>query len=303
MKRLTVLFAAILLMSNLYSQQQIVNSDFEDWILFEGSSGYPDYENPSPEGTWATANKSAHLTLGITPMTTKTTDCVSGNYAMQMTTQEVFNLPAAGSCWIGTFDISGFTPITTFGVPYTDKPNYFRGYYKYIPVEGDSCYFYALLSKWNGSSRDTIAFADFQSTAIVSSYEAFSLAFDYHSEDTPDTITIVFTSSAGGESYQGQVGSTLFIDKISLSLTSNIQTIKQNTFNVSPNPTNGLIKINSNNEGETHYSILNESGQEVKSGTINSKLDYIDLIDVSEGIYFIKIQNETGIEVKKIIKN
>ena len=303
MKKLTVLFAALLFVSNIFSQQQIINSDFEDWILFEGSTGYPDYENPSPEGVWATANKSAHLTLGITPMTTKTTDCVSGNYALQMTTQEVFGMPASGSCWIGTFDISGFTPVTSFGTPYTDKPNYFRGYYKYTSIDGDSCYFYALLSKWNGSSRDTVAFADFQSTATITSYEAFSLAFNYHSEDTPDSITVVFTSSAGGESYQGQVGSTLFIDKISLSLTSNIQTIKQNTFVVSPNPTNGLVKITSNIQGETHYSVLNESGQKVKNGIINSTLDYIDLLDLSEGIYFIKIQNENITEVKKIIKN
>ena len=303
MKKLITLLIVVLFTTVIYAQEQIVNSDFEDWVMYEGSLGFPDYENPNPVGIWATANKSSHLTLGVIPMTTKTTDCVSGNYALQMTSQKIFGLLASGSCWIGTFDIDGYAPITTFGIPYTDKPNYFKGYYKYIPVEGDSCSFYALLSKWNGSSRDTIAFASYESSTIVSEYEAFSLPFDYHSELNPDSMTIVFASSAAGEDYLGQVGSTLFIDKISLSLTSSVNTINQDIISVSPNPTNGLVKVYRNIQSKSQYVILNESGVSVKNGILNSKLDYIDLKDLSNGIYFIKIQNENGIEVKKIIKN
>ena len=306
MKKIYILIAIFVLSTNLFSQQQVINSDFETWDLYPGSNGYPDYENPNPDGTWATGNLSSHLTLGVTPMTEKTTDCVSGNYAVKMTTQEIFNLPAAGSCWLGTLTMSGYTPITTFGIPYTDKPNYFNGYYKYIPVQGDSCHIYAYLSKWNIATgkRDTIAWTALLGKTTVSTYHTFSLEFDYYLQDTPDSITMVFTSSANGENYEGQIGSTLYIDNVKLSMTDDIKDVNSSFIvDVFPNPTNGTIKIVSNINTETNYSIFNINGQNVKSGNINSKLEFIDLSDLISGIYFIKIKNINGNLIKKIIKN
>ena len=69
------------------------------------------------------------------------------------------------------------------------------------------------------------------------------------------------------------------------------------TFLVYPNPTNGLLVVLSKNARE--YRITNLLGQTVKSGSITAEPQQIDIHDLTEGMYFIIVGEQT----QKIIVN
>lgn len=81
---------------------------------------------------------------------------------------------------------------------------------------------------------------------------------------------------------------------------------KKISLDVFPNPNNGIFNIkvqNSNNE-DMSIEITNVNGQLVYNKQFNNTgliLEKIDISYCSKGIYFIKVQSETNLKVKKII--
>lgn len=96
------------------------------------------------------------------------------------------------------------------------------------------------------------------------------------------------------DAYYGQVEDyTLYIEE-SLS----VGEIVKNSYKLYPNPTNGILKIQSSEEIE-NISIYNQLGQLIKS----QKATEIDLTDATMGMYLVKIKFENGQSaVQKIIK-
>ncbi|NDW11048.1 TIM-barrel domain-containing protein [Dysgonomonas sp. 520] len=68
-----------------------------------------------------------------------------------------------------------------------------------------------------------------------------------------------------------------------------------------PNPVNNLLNIYSE-EGTGVVEIFNISGQKMLEQTISQKLTAIDAASFIKGIYFVKIGNEKGIQVHKLLK-
>jgi hypothetical protein len=76
-----------------------------------------------------------------------------------------------------------------------------------------------------------------------------------------------------------------------------------NSFNLTPNPTNSIININSIYEMQK-IEVTNIAGQILLQETINSKTHQLQLNNISQGIYFIKVNYANGLSVtKKIIVN
>lgn len=156
---------------------------------------------------------------------------------------------AAGSLYLGTFNINSATsnPLgaTQFGIPFNSKPITLTGYYHYTPGSvftggaentKDEPAIYAVLYKptaavpmLDGSniltSDQIIAKAQFTkpTSGWSTTYAQFEIIFSY--TDTYDqsiadnygyNFTIVFSSSKKGASFQGAVGSTLYIDEVKL---------------------------------------------------------------------------------------
>lgn len=73
----------------------------------------------------------------------------------------------------------------------------------------------------------------------------------------------------------------------------------KNSFKIYPNPTTNMLHFKSQSE-ITKFVIYNELGQLVLSG-LNKKS--VDLSTLSEGLYFIKLEDASGhLEIKKIVK-
>ena len=69
------------------------------------------------------------------------------------------------------------------------------------------------------------------------------------------------------------------------------------TFDLYPNPADQVLNINT--EGDFNYSVMNVNG-EILVKNANSKT--LDISSFSAGIYFVKLQNAKGVQVKKFVK-
>jgi hypothetical protein len=292
--------SVILLMFSgyLFAQDTLPNTNFENWITYGGGA----YQQPAGgnDSVWTTANKIALLGMPVT--TVQTTDAESGTYAAEITTKSYVGMILSGTLATGYFN-SSLTPPANLqlGKPFTGRPTSFTGWYKYVDNAGDSCAIYAILSKWNGSSREKVGEAKLSNakdTVTVSIYTQFNLPFTYYSTDTPDTISVVFASSAGGGSMVGHVGSTLYIDNINLVYPSGINKLLSPSMKVLcyPVPSNSAITfVLERNIYNGSIKIFNELGSEVKSMNVASREFSIPLDDLSKGKYFYQIVEKNSI--------
>ena len=160
---------------------------------------------------------------------------------------------AAGNLYIGTFDVSQTTtnPLgaTKFGTPFSHKPAKLEGYYQYTPgevftdgqnevVEGrvDVGTIYAVFFRnKEGDERVEITGADImtnpnivsvarmETTGATNGWTRFEALFEPRDgmEVDPEllrnngySLTVVLSSSTGGDLFEGAVGSTLLADKL-----------------------------------------------------------------------------------------
>lgn len=95
----------------------------------------------------------------------------------------------------------------------------------------------------------------------------------------------------------------LFTGKSQQNNTSNI---RQNDFNVFPNPSeNGIFYILNNHSDKGTYQVFGINGQLLSSGIIQAenKISSIDLSELSKGIYILKTINKDSIQTQKIELN
>jgi hypothetical protein len=72
-------------------------------------------------------------------------------------------------------------------------------------------------------------------------------------------------------------------------------------FDIYPNPSNGLVTFTSNFKLNNKIEILNVTGQIVHTVNITSKKQQIDLRNLSNGLYFIKVSSDKYFKTEKLI--
>jgi hypothetical protein len=188
------------------------------------------------------------------------------------------------------------------GIPFTEKPSSFNGFFKYSPAyysSGgvqtiDSCAIIALLSYWDGSQRVTIAEANYYTSDTIANYTPFSIPFVYSLPNTPDTISIIFSSSVNGNFFIGGIGSTLFIDNISFDYSSSIEkpsekiALKKRYLDE-----NLLLDFEEAFSGKIR--LLNTNAQEIYVNETEEAHSFsIPLSALPKGIYILEINSFTG---------
>jgi hypothetical protein len=68
-----------------------------------------------------------------------------------------------------------------------------------------------------------------------------------------------------------------------------------------PNPTNGLVNINTNHEVQMNYSVVDTQGRIVETDTF-VRQHAIDLTGLSTGIYAVRLQWDGGEKTVRIQK-
>ena len=188
----------------------------------------------------------------VNPTTGVTTPIHGGTYAAELKSTEKLSVFAAASLYTGSFmGLSGMSANMEFGKAFTTRPTGLHGYYKYTPavinkvdrtpagvtiVQGetmDQCAIFIALAKktftFNNKNEDQyiqyatdpniIAYGELPPGAATEGdgYVEFNIPLKYKNlTDQPTHIIVVCSSSKYGDYMTGGVGSTLYVDDLSL---------------------------------------------------------------------------------------
>jgi len=230
-------FVAILISCRPYIDTPIINNEklncplnitggcFDQWVKL--NDGYDNIWMEPAGGYLRSLNYLTTLPTsagGPGPLTLDSTrDSYSGPFAALLITDtfspqhDVVLIP--GLIGTDSLDIPNATII--LGKRYTSRPVSLKGYYKYIPVGGDSALVSVMLSKYNSAlhKRDTVGWVKQLYKTPVTTYTLINLPITYQSTAIPDSLTLLICSSAGVRfndlmHCKGQVGSKMWIDEI-----------------------------------------------------------------------------------------
>ncbi len=242
--------------------------DFEHFELEPATKRFYMWHNTLPDGTlgndWATANDGFRISMSTALAEDYPTTPLLAGYdgaAVCLTTRDTGPFGrmankrlAAGNMYLGTFDLkiamSDHLHATRFGIPFTDRPERFTGYYTYEPgptvqdfygnpIAGrvDSANVYAVFYRNHDaagnemvlygdnvlSSDLIVAVANLGYVTPTTTWTPWNVKFEYREEIDEQllanrgyNLAIVFSSSGAGGSFIGAIGSRLCVDKVRL---------------------------------------------------------------------------------------
>lgn len=295
MKRATLIILLVILASMViptisHAQNQIPNADFESWTAGEPTE-------------WDTSNESI-LGTNFICVTKEMNSPYSGTASakVQSVTQNIIlvgpvTMPGILTLGDVVIDIMNATGTVEGGVPVTGQPKFLKGYYKYLPVNGDSCIMGIGLTKWNGSSRDTIAYAYKSFGEVITSWQEFSIPIEYVTWTSPDSMNIMFVSS--NILYGSPVGgSTLWVDSLWLeySQVAVHEIGLQKDMYVSESGDGNSIVIHSGNANPVKIEIFSVNGHLLHSiEKLNSNKTPVNISKFPKGIYVVRVLLPGGV--------
>lgn len=302
--------AFVLTHSYISGQSTLPNGSMEQWKRSSNNR----YDEPS-DGVWATPNRALDFALpGNIPVAPvqKVEDAQDGQWAALLHTSQIFGILMPGTLFTGKFNLSVSNPdpvaAIQLGTPFTFRPSSFHGYFKYKPVLGDSCLMYALLTRYNAltATTDTIGIAEQTVTREVPEYTAFDLPFDYRSADLPDSIRVVFTSSANGNNLKGQPGSRMWVDNVALLAPNGTKKLLMPEVGIhwGPNPTSNAISFISDRDlKDAVIRMHSVDGQLVSTQKIPLfRSGILDLSNLLPGKYYMSIYEENRLVLTEWIE-
>jgi len=82
---------------------------------------------------------------------------------------------------------------------------------------------------------------------------------------------------------------------------TNVNTLSDNVFAIYPNPNDGVFSIITTSNSNSQITISDVSGKVVYNTNTSLNSVSVDLSDINKGIYIVKVTNETGVNVERII--
>ena len=216
---------------------------------------------------------------------------------------------------VGTLEVLVSKQSAIFGRSFTGRPNALKGYMKYLPVNGDSASIFVEVYKYSeAGTRQKIARIEQIFKDSIEDWKAFELPITYNSDETPDSITVLFVSSAGYDfddlfNCKGQIGSTLWVDDVEFVYEGDEPGPSTNNENavlaasrLYPNPSfNGLFNLNV--QEACSMEVFAISGQAVMQQNLMAAGTYtVDLSRFAPGVYYIRLTNGDGAAVLKAIR-
>ncbi|MEX2380468.1 MAG: T9SS type A sorting domain-containing protein [Vicingaceae bacterium] len=260
--------------------QQLPNLNFENWTTIS-------YEDPDE---WTTTN--ALTSKDSVFAVTKTTDSYSQSYAMKIENIDTNN-SYVGIATSGEFGSSG----TIGGDPYNGSAiDTLQGYYKYSTSGVDTAGL-VLIFRQSGS----ISGLAIEMLPPISSYTKFEVPFS--NAQVPDSFRIDMASS-----FNNVMGSELYVDElvfksILTSLDKNSELLKN--ISLYPNPAKTQLNLEWFSETkQMNIEIIDGLGRVYQSRSSlpkNGKLG-LDVSQLSSGLYFLRIQLDNEVIIRRFVK-
>jgi hypothetical protein len=226
--------------------EQISNSGFQQW--YDTGNDYLEPGTGPDNVVWSTGNAGAVIAGNIPTYP----EIIGDNDSIAvLETMKVILGPriAAGSLFTGTFELNIADPPSSVkaGIPFTSRPTYFKIKMKYQPGDenqgtngdpltyDDSADIYALLEVRSGDNTSRLATAWYRSSETFTDWNNLEIPFTYGELDssypdfmkpadgvyadpasTPTHISVIMSSSARGDIFEGAIGSKLEVNDFEL---------------------------------------------------------------------------------------
>ena len=293
MKKLFTFLTALLLASTSFAQQ-IPNNDFENWQTKSGfgPTGPYTYELPQNwEPGFITGLLSA---FGMKPNIGKASPGSSGNYALQLSS---------------TADTIGADIQCTIAIPPGNyMPDGLVGEFKTSGVvtdPNDYGFAFVLMTKWNGTSRDTIGFGTGDLASSPNMFTNFQIPISYATSVQPDSATIYFLYFPEEGNTSIQIDGLTFISLLGTAK----ETAASSRLKLFPNPVTEktTLTFNAQKAGKGTLIIRDMVGKEVKNlplTNVNAGANNIPVqtADLKKGIYTITLQTEKETQTLRFLK-
>ena len=208
------------------------------------------------------------------------------------------NLDTVGLLVIGRTQFSTTAPVL-FGYPYTVRSASLSFACRYTPNGSDSAYVIAFLTKWNGSSRDTIARGKYATGASTTNYytTGINMVYDPAFNGVNPDSQRVYISSSVYDRPGAKVGSAFYVDALQWNATPiGINEIEGSLANVSvfPNPVSSTVTIGTD-VNASKVQVMDISGRVVASYDMIGNTAKIDVQHFSNGLYIFNIYDAKAI--------
>ena len=302
MKKVVLLITSVVIVNfNVKGQGQIPDGGFEDsWVEKTPTNGKAKYDDLN-NGFLITLNQlyALPLDLGDASLTAfkEMNDVVHGKYSLKlvssrMTSQygHVFLPGAAGTIHI---DIIGVD--CKLGNPFSSRPEALEGDRKYLPVGSDFGAIEIQLKRGGsviGTGKQTMYSAD-------PDWTRFRVPVTYTDAGSPDEIIVVFASSGKYDftdietlmECEGEVGSTLFLDNVSLSYEVGVKEMFDPAIKLSiyPNPSKERLSVQVGKETSGTVVVYDYLIRKMGEYPINGTQIDVDIQDYAAGSYLINV--------------
>lgn len=304
MKRILILFAFIGAWGVL-SAQTVPNADFEQWNSDEEATGWTstftmDLMMTSFDYSSAEKSSNSHtgyFAMGLHPYAI---DLMLTSYTLPgIAHLGTFNSNFDITSLIGGFGGGGGLDAGSFienmvqgGITCNRVPQSVKAWIRYVPAEGDAmsvtvrCY----------SNGEVVAEGTYNSTAVSYGYEQITIPVTATSSATPDQLNIIFNCGSAD-------GSNLYIDDIELVMEggSGIEEPANVIFSAGPNPTHDIITVTPTVAGSYSAVLFDMNGREVWAGQSLQGATKVDVSELSEGVYFLKVTANGLTRTEKIV--
>jgi hypothetical protein len=293
----------------LNAQDQIENSDFENWENIGSSDEEPN--------DWSSVKSSDNSFLSNTApqVISRSNDSHSGSYSLKLKNETIFGIVANGIATTGRVHAETnpnnayvYTDQnnTEYNQNFTDKPDSLTGWYKYSPQGNDKGDIQVLLHSGytempTSDQSNWIGIAKNEFSGTNSNWMRFSTPFNYMNNSTPSFMLSVISS---GDSTIAIDGSELLIDDLTLvyNTNSNVNVSSALYSKCELWFNNDVIYFkNLNINNEYLLKIYDLTGKNIVNRKINSADSNYTFYDLRKGIYVAELYNINNNE-RKIIK-
>ncbi|CAN5520490.1 hypothetical protein BH10BAC1_BH10BAC1_17860 [soil metagenome] len=165
---------------------------------------------------------------------------------------------------------------------------------KYSPMAGDSAFVLAYLTKYNGSSRDTIATGQYATNATTTSFAVNTITMNYNpafSTVWADSMIVIASSSVFKHS-GAKKGSIFWVDDFVWSGWNSINELGNlGSVSLYPNPATNQISFTSSVNAEV-VEVLDITGRKVGTFFMTGNVVTIQTATFNAGMYIYNVLNE-----------
>mgnify|MGYP001990141868 FL=1 len=191
-------------------------------------------------------------------------------------------------------------------VAYTQTPASISFAYKSNPMSGDYNVVAAQLSHWDNVNNTQVIDAEavFTTNTVNNTWTPQVVNFTYYTTDTPDTLTLVATSSANilfgdGSFGYAKIGSELWVDDIAINFTTGVNNILSlDELKIYPNPVTSSLNIYNPTENPLKIQVYDITGKLLMTEKLSQGKNTIQADDFPKGIYIYKILNFSNNTIK-----